>query len=233
MISIDPRTKVILLLITAAFSALIPNGSYTVAWIVLIAVFGGLLGEIVRTLRAAFVFAALWLFMIFALPKLSGVLHTSLLVWLGLIFKCYPCCMLARIMIATTQIGEFMAAMAKWRVPRSVVIPVAIMFRYFPTVKEDWIHIKEAMALRGIGLSPWHFVKNPEAVIDALYLPVLVTASKTADELSASAITRGIENPGMRSSRLDIRMKLIDYVVIAVVAAALVICLILPMGVQI
>ncbi len=233
MISLDPRTKVILLLITSAFSALIPNGTYTVIWIALVAIIGGLLGEVVRALRAAVVFAALWLFMVFVLPTLSGVLHTSLLVWLGLVFKCYPCCMIAGIMIATTQIGEFMAAMAKWRVPRSVVIPIAIMFRYFPTVKEDWNHIKDAMALRGIGLAPWQFMKNPEAVIDALYLPVLVTASKTVDELSASAITRGIENPRMRSSRLEIRMKIMDYVVIAVFAGALIVGLILSAGVKI
>lgn len=230
MIAIDPRTKVILLLITAAFSALIPNGIYTIVWTALIAILGALLGEYVRTLRAAAVFAALWMFIIFILPHLSGVMHTSFLVWLGLIFKCYPCCMIAEIMIATTQIGEFMAAMAKWKVPRNIVIPIAIMFRYFPTVKEDWNHIKDAMALRGISLSPWYFAKNPESVIDALYLPILVTASKTADELTASAITRGIENPKMRTSRLDIRIRLIDHVVIIIFVVTLIMALVLSEG---
>ena len=230
MIAIDPRTKVILLLITAAFSALIPNGIYTIVWTALIAILGALLGEYVRTLRAAAVFAALWMFVIFILPHLSGVMHTSFLVWLGLIFKCYPCCMIAEIMIATTQIGEFMAAMAKWKVPRNIVIPIAIMFRYFPTVKEDWNHIKDAMALRGISLSPLYFAKNPESVIDALYLPILVTASKTADELTASAITRGIENPKMRTSRLDIRIRLIDHVVIAIFVVTLIMALVLSEG---
>lgn len=118
--------------------------------------------------------------------------------------------MLAAIVVGTTKISEFMAAMAKWNVPKSFVIPLAIMFRYFPTVKEDWANIKNAMSLRGITLSPVSFIKNPELVIDALYLPLLVTASKTADELSASAITRGIENPGRRTSRLDIRIQMID-----------------------
>jgi energy-coupling factor transport system permease protein len=70
------------------------------------------------------------MFIIFILPHLSGVMHTSFLIWLGLIFKCYPCCMIAEIMIATAQIGEFIAAMAKWKVPRNIVIPIAIMFRY-------------------------------------------------------------------------------------------------------
>ncbi len=204
MITIDPRSKLILIVITVLFSMLIPTGTFTCVWIFLITLLGILLGRVRKTLRAAVLFAALWIVSVYVLPQLDGTAHTSLLVWLGLVFKCYPCCMLAGVIIGTTQISEFMAAMAKWNVPREVVIPLAIMFRYFPALKEDWGHINDAMALRGISFSPLCFFKNPSIVIDALYLPILVTASKTADELSASAITRGIENPTRRTSRLDI-----------------------------
>ena len=221
MITIDPRTKLILILITVLFSMLIPTGVYTCAWIFLVTLLGIMLGRVKKTLRAASFFAALWVAAIYVLPFLNGTAHTSMLVWFGLVFKCYPCCMLAGVVIGTTQIGEFMAAMAKWNVPRSVVVPLAIMFRYFPTLKEDWGYIRDAMALRGISFSPACFAKNPSVVIDALYLPVLVTASKTADELSASAIARGIENPNRRTSRLDIRFKIIDAVVVLIFILAL------------
>lgn len=216
MITIDPRSKLILIAITVLFSMLIPTGIFTCIWIFLITLLGMFLGRAWKTLRAAFLFAALWLVSVYVLPQINGTAHTSLLVWLGLVFKCYPCCMLAGVVIGTTQISEFMAAMAKWNAPREVVIPIAIIFRYFPALKEDWNHIREAMALRGISLSPICFLKNPSVVIDALYLPVLVTASKTADELSASAITRGIENPKKRTSRLDIKFRLIDGAVILI-----------------
>ncbi len=221
MIKIDSRTKVLLIFITVLFSIFVPTGFFTCLWIGLVTLFGILLGRIKKTIRAAVIFAALWLFAVFVLPMLKGTVHTSLLVWLGLVFKCYPCCMLAGVVIGTTQISEFMAAMAKWNVPRSVVMPLAIMFRYFPTLKEDWGHIKDAMTLRGISLSPICFIKNPSVVIDALYLPVLVTASKTADELSASAIARGIENPNRRTSRLDIRIKPADILIIVIFLVSL------------
>lgn len=221
MIKIDPRTKVLLIFITVLFSIFVPTGFFTCLWIGLVTLLGILLGRIKKTIRAAVIFAALWLFAVFVLPMLKGTVHTSLLVWLGLVFKCYPCCMLAGVVIGTTQISEFMAAMAKWNVPRSVVMPLAIMFRYFPTLKEDWGHIKDAMILRGISLSPICFIKNPSVVIDALYLPVLVTASKTADELSASAIARGIENPNRRTSRLDIRIKPADILIIVIFLVSL------------
>ncbi len=221
MRKVDPRTKVILLLLTVIFSAIVPTGFFTCIWIALILLYGIYLGRIQKTLRAAITFAALWLCSLYFLPLLSGTAHTSLLVWLGLVFKCYPCCMIAAVMIGTTQIGEFMAAMAKWNIPRSVVIPLAIMFRYFPTLKEDWGHMKDAMALRGITQSPLSFLKNPSQVVDAFYLPILVTASKAADELSASAITRGIENPRKRTSRLEIRMGSVDVILCLLFLAAL------------
>ncbi len=100
------------------------------------------------------------------------------------------------------------------KIPRSIVIPLAVMFRYFPVVREDWSHIKDAMALRGLRPTPVGFVKNPSAVIDALYVPMLVSASKTADELSVAAVTRGIENPKPRTSRLKIRFGPVDMVIL-------------------
>ena len=158
MISIDPRTKILLLGLTAVFSVLVPNGVFTCIWIVMITLLGILLGRIGKTIRAAIIFAALWLIALFLLPYLTGTVHTSLLVWLGLVFKCYPCCMLAGVIADTTKISEFMAAMAKWKVPRTIVIPIAIMFRYFPAVKEDWGRIKDSMLLRGISVSPICFI---------------------------------------------------------------------------
>jgi len=221
MIRLDPRTKVLLIFITVLFSIFIPTGQYTCLWILLIAGLGVLLGRVKKTVVSAIVFFVLWLLGIYALPLLKGTAHTSILVWLGLVFKCYPCCMLAGVVIGTTHIGEFMAAMSKWNIPRDVVIPLSIMFRYMPTLKEDWGHIRDAMALRGISISPICFIKNPSVVIDALYLPLLVTASKTADELSASAITRGIDNPAKRTCRLEIRFKAMDAIVLLVFLLAL------------
>jgi len=222
MLRIDPRSKLFLLLITVAFSILVPTGAWTVIWILAIATVGFVLGQFKRTLRSGIIFFTLWIFAVYFLDTLTGVLHTTLLVWLGLVFKCYPSCMLAGIIISSTKISEFMAAMAKMKVPKEIVIPMAIMFRYFPVVKEDWGHIKDAMALRGISLSPIYFFKNPGVVIDALYVPLLIMASKSSDELSVAAITRGIENPNPRTSRLDISLKAIDYIALGFFTSLLV-----------
>lgn len=210
MIRLDPRTKILLLLIIGLYSAFADTGDSLPIIIGVILITGVLLGRVWKTIRSGLIFYATWLFALYILPNLGGVLHTSLLAWFGLVFKCYPCCMLAGVVMGTTHISEFMAGMSKMRVPREIFIPIAIMFRYFPVVKNDWAHIKDAMALRGLTPTPAGFVRKPAAVVGALYVPMLVSASKTADELSVAAITRGIENPGIRSSRLKIKMGLWD-----------------------
>lgn len=226
MIRIDPRTKIVLLLLTVIFSAAVPSGWYESVWILLIAMTGILLGRRGKTVRSAIIYGVLQMLSIYVLPQLTGTLHTSLLVWFGLVFKCYPSCMLAGVVIGTTQISEFMAAMSKLKLPKEIVIPLAIMFRYFPVVKEDWGFIRDAMALRGIRFSPLYCVRNFELVTDALYVPLLTAASKAADELSVAAITRGIENPGPRSCRLDIRFHVWD----GIIAAAYLIVLFILIG---
>jgi energy-coupling factor transport system permease protein len=49
-------------------------------------------------------------------------------------------------------------------------------------------------------------------VIDALYVPMLMASSKAADELSVAAITRGIENPRQRTSRISLKIGAVDII---------------------
>ncbi|MCR5208972.1 MAG: energy-coupling factor transporter transmembrane protein EcfT [Lachnospiraceae bacterium] len=214
MIRLDPRTKLFLLLSVVLYTAFSETGIKDCAVIGFVTITGMLLGEFRKSIIPALIWFFLYFFALFGLPHIEGVIHTSLLAWLALIFKCYPCCMLAGIIIHSTQISEFMAGMAKMKIPRTIVIPLAVMFRYFPVVKEDWSYIRDAMALRGLRPTPLGFIKNPSAVIDALYVPMLVSASKTADELSLAAVTRGIETPRPRTSRLKIRFGSADIIIL-------------------
>ena len=56
--------------------------------------------------------------------------------WQELVIKVYPCGMLAGIAESTTRVNEFLSAMNKAHVPKKVVIPLAVMLRYLPTISE-------------------------------------------------------------------------------------------------
>ena len=71
MITIDPRTKLVLIAITVLFSMIIPTGICTCVWVFLVTLLGIFLGRIKKTIRAAVIFAVFWLVSIYVLPMLK------------------------------------------------------------------------------------------------------------------------------------------------------------------
>jgi hypothetical protein len=150
------------------------------------------------------------------------VLYTVFTSWLGLFYAVYPCVFLAGIILSTTKVSEFLTAMNKAHIPNKVVIPLAVMLRYIPTVREDWGYIKDAMRLRDVTPSVLGFLKKPAMTVECLYVPLLMTASNAADELSAAALTRGIENPRPRTCLLRIYLRGRDWAVMVLAVCVLV-----------
>ena len=111
--------------------------------------------------------------------------------------------------------------MARLRVPSKLTIPIAVMLRYLPTIREDWRYIKDAMRLRDVSPTFFGFLKAPAMTVNCIYIPLLTAASKAADELSIAAVTRGIENPKPRTCLIKIQMRAADFLAIALFAAFL------------
>lgn len=209
----DPRTKMLLICMLILCTTFMPSLEIEMVVVLVIACFGIMCGRWKKALGWSAFFVILYFAWNTFLLSQTGTGHTMAIAWVGLLFKVIPCCMMSDIAIATTQINEFLTAMNKMRIPHQITIPIAVLFRYIPTVCEDWRYIKDAMLLRGVSPSLLGFVKQPFVTIECLYVPLLITASKTADELSIAAVTRGIENKANRSSITEIRMKIHDYIV--------------------
>lgn len=223
MIRFDPRTKIILLFISTVIAMTAPSLTYECILILLIAGVGILCGKTHYSLIGTFVFMALYLFTIFYLQNITGTVYTMFTAWLSLVFKVYPCGMLAGIAVSTTKVNEFLSAMNKAHISKKVVIPLAVMLRYIPTIREDWRFIKDAMRLRDVSPSLKGFLTHPGMTIECLYSPLLMAASKAADELAIAAVTRGIENPHPRTCLVQIRFRLQDILVIICFAAMLIV----------
>lgn len=210
----DPRTKIILLIISMIVATTAPSLRYECALILLIAGVGLLCGKIRYSLIGTVVFMALYLFTAVYLQNITGTVYTMFTAWLSLVFKVYPCGMLAGIAISTTRVNEFLSAMNRAHISPKVVIPLAVMLRYIPTIREDWHFIKDAMRLRDVSPSVKGFFTHPGMTIECLYSPLLMAASKAADELAIASVTRGIENPQTRTCLVQIRFRLHDVLVI-------------------
>ena len=95
---------------------------------------GILCGKVRYSIIGTIVFLVLYLFTTLYLGNVTGTAYTMFTAWLSLVIKVYPCGMLAGIAESTTRVNEFLSAMNKAHVPKKVVIPLAVMLRYLPTI---------------------------------------------------------------------------------------------------
>ncbi len=132
------------------------------------------------------------------LPELLVMLLSMLVVNIRSFFPVIMCLVL---LYKNSRVSQMTATFTKMGVPKNVTVTVAVAVRYIPTLKEEWLHIRDAMRMRQVTAG----IRNPFrrlACLTECYLaPMFVSCLKTADELSAAAVTRGIDATNMPSCR--------------------------------
>lgn len=221
LLYLDPRTKLFLILLCVLSAMFAPNLYFQFALVAVIGLLAALCGKWQYALRGILAYALICAFTVWCMGVMTGTWRTMFVAFLGLIHKVYACGMLAGLVISTTKVGEFLSAMTRLHVPKKLTIPIAVMLRYLPTIREDWRFIKDAMRLRDVSPTLWGFLKAPAMTVNCIYVPLLTAASKAADELSIASVTRGIENPKPRTCLVSIRMQTGDILTLILFAAFL------------
>ena len=219
---LDPRTKLFLILLCVLSAVFAPDLYFQFALVMLIGLLAAFSGKWRYALRGILAYGLICVFTVWCMGVLTGTWRTMFVAFLGLVHKVYACGMLAGLVISTTKVGEFLSAMTKLHVPKKLTIPIAVMLRYLPTIREDWHSVKDAMRLRDVSPTFWGFLKAPAMTVNCIYVPLLTAASKAADELSIASVTRGIESPKPRTCLVNIQMKAADWLAMALFAAFLV-----------
>lgn len=127
-----------------------------------------------------------------------------------------PVVLFASTFIATTKVSELIAAMYAMKLPRSITITFAMILRFFPTFHEEIHSIYDAMKLRGIKLSLKNVFTKPLLLLEAMIVPIVMRSASIAEELSASAVTRGIDNPEQRTSFVILKVRKTDFLILGV-----------------
>ena len=218
---LDPRTKLVLILLCVLSAMLAPDMYFQFALAAIIGLLAARCGKWRYALRGIAAYALICAFTVWCMGVLAGTWRTMFVAFLGLVHKVYACGMLAGLVIATTKVGEFLSAMARLHVPKKLTIPIAVMLRYLPAIREDWHSVKDAMRLRDVSPTLGGFLKAPAMTVNCIYVPLLTAASKAADELSIASVTRGIENPKPRTCLVSIRMQVADLLVLVLFTAFL------------
>lgn len=141
--------------------------------------------------------------------------------------KILPCIMLGKWLIATTEVSAFVSAMWKVKLSKDVIITSSVMFRCFPTIREEWGAIQNAMKMRGIEFSLKHLLTAPVHTMECLFVPLFISVLNISDELAAAALCRGLDNPGKHTCMVEIRFRWYDILLLVITGLWLVIMCVL------
>jgi len=219
---LDPRTKIFLVLaMGASITILVP-----IYVEILSAALLAFLFVMNRQVKSAIKLMTVFLFLavLTYLPQdIPGV--TSIVMPVGFMVRRFMMPIVAgNYLISSTPVGLLMNALEKLKLPFSVVITIAVMFRFFPTLKEEYGHIKNAMKMRGIGLNAVNVISRPILTLEYMMVPLLSSASRIGDELAAAGHTKGVDAPAKKvrykTSRFTAADAFIFLYIIAVFIAA-------------
>lgn len=190
----------VFVLLTAAFIAVVASPRGGAAMVVLWVVFAGLRASI--GLWAAATPLSL------LIPTLTVFVRIGPLMGAGLLFT------------RALSVSRFVAALERLRVPRAVTVTLAVMLRFTPTIGYELHQIADALRTRGIPLTPLTLLRAPARTAELVVVPLVQRCTTIADELSAAAITRGLERPGTRTTRIPLRFSAADAAYLALLAVA-------------
>ena len=141
-ILLDPRTKLAVLITIAVF---ILGGSYEGImqyYIIVLAAIPLLLLSAARKWKGVvlyiLIFGGSLCLEMFGLSRLAGVANYIAVAIVGILLRFTPSVVMGYFVVTTTTVSEFVAAMERLHLPQQITIPMSVMFRFFPTVAEEW-----------------------------------------------------------------------------------------------
>jgi len=211
---LDVRTYIILTILSATWATVNSNmvvEFYIMAGLVLLQLFSGKGTFMPRLILVYLIFCCMQ-FVVF--PVVPDVVEMILSMPVVNVRGFFPVIMCITLLYKNTRVSEMTASFTNMGVSRKVTVPIAVAIRYIPTLKEEWIHIRDAMRMRNVTQG----IRNPFKRIlkktECYLVPLFVSSLQSADELSAAAVTRGIENPAKPTCRNYRPMGIADYSII-------------------
>ena len=221
---LDPRTKLFMVFVVSLIAMM--SATTPVLWVIRIII---TLIPIVllilekkysSALKFLLAYASALVLTFYFLSELSEGLIASLLIgYCGIVVQFMPAIITAWYVIRTTKIGEFMSCMQKMHIPDGIAVSLAVVMRFFPTIKEEYSSINDAMRMRGVMLGGGNVLR----MFEFRMIPLLFSCVNIGEELSAAAITRGLGGEVKRSSVIELKLGIADYLIMTFLAAATVI----------
>ena len=199
----DPRIKLLQVLMIGILVFTLTGKKYEI--LLFFSVFAyGMISGIYKT---CFKFLAVYI-VLFMIAEISPLFISTTIHYFVL---CFVTLTLAAInMSRTSEISEVLASLQNMKIPYYINIPLAVILRFFPTLKQDFTCIKQGIKTRGIHISFFGFLKHPFKIYEMMLIPMLMRMLCTATELSASVETRGLGVSCKKTSYTEVKFRMLD-----------------------
>ncbi|WP_455163323.1 energy-coupling factor transporter transmembrane component T family protein [Slackia exigua] len=220
ILRLDPRTHMGLLLTMTLIAFVVKPFVLEAGLVAALALLQVLCGHAKMAMGYIALFALIVWTLDYAFAAGAAVFLTSFVYSFTLARRAFEVFMVGALMVADNSMHRITAAMRKLRFPEAILIPFATGLRYFPTLGQEIGHIRDAMRLRDIPVS---------MRVEAFFVPLMMSAATTADELSRAAVCRGIDNPTPRSDTERLLLGVADWALLAI-GAVVCLCVLLRYG---
>lgn len=219
---LDPRTKIIMLLLSILFLSLGLEIKYEIIITLIYILPFFLTGKYRGGITFLTIYSLQLVMAIYLLPHVDNplILYSLTFIASGL-RRMMPSIIAGAYALSTTTIGEWVATLKKWKFPNSIVITIAVIARFFPTIREDYRQIRNAMAFRGIGRGFISLIKSPLQSLEFIIIPLLMNASQVAQDLTISALTKGLALKGKHTSIVSLDFTFFDFLYLILIIAIL------------
>lgn len=163
--------------------------------------------------KKAFSFITVYI-LVFALIRIMNFLTLS--GWIGSVYtmalivvKLFPLWILVGI-IMEFNTSEIIASLRKLKLPNNLCVGVSIFIRFIPEYRNYLKEIKEGLKVRNISFN----IVKPLQSFEMYLVPLIYKAFDTANILTCSLITKGIEFDCEKTSYVDLSLTWRDYAVI-------------------
>ena len=136
--------------------------------------------------------------------------------WIGSVYtmalivvKLFPLWILVGI-IMEFNTSEIIASLRKLKLPNNLCVGVSIFIRFIPEYRNYLKEIKEGLKVRNISFN----IVKPLQSFEMYLVPLIYKAFDTANILTCSLITKGIEFDCEKTSYVDLSLTWRDYAVI-------------------
>ena len=208
---LDPRTKLFMIFVVSVVVMMTATTPFLWAVRIVMTMIPVFLLNVEKHYSSAFRFLILYvsaLIITFTCisEESTGFLMALLMGYCTIIVQFTPAVITAWYVIKTTRIDEFVSAMQKMHMPDGITISLAVVMRFFPTIKEEYQSIRDAMKMRGVMFGGGNATK----MVEFRMIPLLFSCMNIGDELSAAAITRGLGGKVKRTSIEVLKMNAAD-----------------------